>query len=178
MSSDWDKFKLLLRKNFIIQSRSKLQTALEVLIPVAFCSVLVIIRSLVDIKRYDNPIYYKGLQMDNLSYLEWVPESLKWKNIKDSFFNPRRQNDVLKLNWTVLYSPKNPVLEEFVTEALSTIKTNKTITIEGKINSTELYLSLLTSKVITGIVFNDTLMVYYTNTDDYYWFYGKWHTCW
>lgn len=70
MSSDWDKFKLLLRKNFIIQSRSKLQTALEVLIPVAFCSVLVIIRSLVDIKRYDNPIYYKGLQMDNLSYLE------------------------------------------------------------------------------------------------------------
>lgn len=70
MSSDWDKFKLLLRKNFIIQSRSKLQTALEILIPVAFCSVLVIIRSLVDITRYDNPIYYKGLQMDNLKTLE------------------------------------------------------------------------------------------------------------
>lgn len=70
MSSDWDKFKLLLRKNFIIQSRSKLQTALEVLIPVAFCSILVIVRSLVDIERYDNPIYYKGMQMDNLNFLE------------------------------------------------------------------------------------------------------------
>lgn len=70
MSSEWEKFKLLLRKNFIIQSRSKFQTALEVLIPVAFCSVLVIIRSLVDIKRYDDPIYYKGLEINNLNYLE------------------------------------------------------------------------------------------------------------
>lgn len=51
------------------------------------------------------------------------------------------------------------MLEEFVTDAISHIKTNKTITVEGKINSSELYLSLLTSKVIAGIEFNDTLMV-------------------
>lgn len=85
MSSDWDKFKLLLRKNFIIQSRSKLQTALEILIPVAFCSVLVIIRSLVDITRYDNPIYYKGLQMDNLKTLEWVSRTYEKGRLSEGF---------------------------------------------------------------------------------------------
>uniref|UniRef100_A0A336L4T4 CSON004232 protein n=1 Tax=Culicoides sonorensis TaxID=179676 RepID=A0A336L4T4_CULSO len=139
MSSDWDKFKLLLRKNFIIQSRSKLQTALEVLIPVAFCSVLIIIRSLVDIKNYDHPIYYKGMEINDLNYIEKINENSN------------------KFNWTIFYSPQNPVLEDFVKAAIERIKTTQKITVEGKKNSSDLNFSLITSKPITGIEFNDIL---------------------
>lgn len=70
MVSNWEKFKLLLQKNWIIAKRNKFQTFLEIFIPVAFCSLLVLIRTLVAVKRFDHSIHYKGLPLDHLKDLE------------------------------------------------------------------------------------------------------------
>jgi len=44
----WDKFKLLMWKNWLIQLRHKMQTVVEILVPVAFACLLIYIRSLVE----------------------------------------------------------------------------------------------------------------------------------
>lgn len=47
-TSSWSKFTLLMWKNWILQWRHKLQTVIEILVPVVFSSLLVLIRSLVN----------------------------------------------------------------------------------------------------------------------------------
>jgi ATP-binding cassette, subfamily A (ABC1), member 3 len=66
MTTSWDKFCLLMWKNWLLQIRHKVQTIVEILIPVAFSGLLVLIRSLVDPKDY--PTYtYDELRIDNFT---------------------------------------------------------------------------------------------------------------
>lgn len=48
MARNWDKFCLLLWKNWLLQWRHKIQTVVEILAPVFFSGLLVLIRSLVE----------------------------------------------------------------------------------------------------------------------------------
>lgn len=48
MPGSWDKFKLLIWKNFVLQKRHKLQTVIEILAPVVFATLMVLVRSLVE----------------------------------------------------------------------------------------------------------------------------------
>lgn len=48
MSKRWDKFTLLMWKNWILQYRKPLQTVIEILAPVLFSILLVIVRNLVE----------------------------------------------------------------------------------------------------------------------------------
>lgn len=57
MGRKWDKFRLLMWKNFLIQWRHPKQTAVEILAPVVFCSLLVVVRSLVDPESHDITSY-------------------------------------------------------------------------------------------------------------------------
>lgn len=47
MTSRWQKFRLLMWKNYLLQWRHPFQTILEIAIPVLFSALLVLIRSLV-----------------------------------------------------------------------------------------------------------------------------------
>lgn len=53
MGKNWDKFKLLIWKNWLLQWRHPLQTGVEVIAPVLFSALLVLIRSLVSPEQYD-----------------------------------------------------------------------------------------------------------------------------
>ena len=66
----WGKFKLLMWKNWIIQLRHKFQTIVEILIPVAFSALLILIRSLVDPEEFPNPTFYDSIPIDNLNTLQ------------------------------------------------------------------------------------------------------------
>ncbi|XP_017768274.1 PREDICTED: ATP-binding cassette sub-family A member 3 [Nicrophorus vespilloides] len=63
MGARWDKFVLLMWKNWILQLRHPVQTLFEILVPVFFCSVLVLVRSLVDSTK-ENQIVYKEYKPD------------------------------------------------------------------------------------------------------------------
>jgi hypothetical protein len=71
-TSIWDKFCLLMWKNWLLQIRYKLQTVCEILIPVAFSGLLVMIRSLVEPTVYANDFIYEALRVDNFTSEEYV----------------------------------------------------------------------------------------------------------
>lgn len=56
-TSNWNKFRLLMWKNWLLQWRHKVQTIVEILVPVLFSALLVLIRSLVDPKEMEQKTY-------------------------------------------------------------------------------------------------------------------------
>jgi ATP-binding cassette, subfamily A (ABC1), member 3 len=69
-TTNWDKFRLLMWKNWLLQIRHKVQTLFEILIPVAFSGLLVMIRSWVDPVEYPNDFIYTELRLDNFTLIE------------------------------------------------------------------------------------------------------------
>lgn len=59
----WSRFKLLLWKNWIIQKRHKFQTLVEILLPVLFASLLVIIRDLAPADVVQNATIYPAYRL-------------------------------------------------------------------------------------------------------------------
>lgn len=68
-ASNWEKFRLLTWKNFLLQWRRKLQTIIEILVPVLFSALLVFIRSLVVPEIYPNATVYHPFPINNLNPL-------------------------------------------------------------------------------------------------------------
>lgn len=59
-------FYLLQYKNWKLQLRKKLVTALEFGIPVVLCIVMVLIRSIVQVTEYPDPTYFPSYPIDEL----------------------------------------------------------------------------------------------------------------
>ncbi|XP_037074307.1 ATP-binding cassette sub-family A member 3-like [Pollicipes pollicipes] len=66
--SSWAKFRLLMWKNWTLQKRHKVQTVMELLLPLIFTSLLVLIRSLTDATNYPDPTLYQPYSVDKLPY--------------------------------------------------------------------------------------------------------------
>lgn len=65
-ATNWDKFRLLMWKNWLLQWRHKIQTIFTILVPVVFSALLVLIRSLVDPEYHTEPFLYPELAINNL----------------------------------------------------------------------------------------------------------------
>lgn len=90
MAHNWDKFVLLTWKNWLLQWRHPFQTVLEILAPVIFSALLVLIRSLVDPEDMQS-ITYDKFKLDNQASI-----------FNESDTRPRR----------IMWSPcDNPILE-------------------------------------------------------------------
>lgn len=68
--NNFDKFCLLLWKNWLLQWRHKVQTIIEIIVPVSFCMVLVVLRCLVNPENFPNALTYKSLRIDSLEPLQ------------------------------------------------------------------------------------------------------------
>ncbi|KAJ4444286.1 hypothetical protein ANN_06078 [Periplaneta americana] len=64
MGSGWTKFRLLMWKNWTLQRRHPIQTAVEILAPVLLASLLVLIRSLVRPDNFDTVSEYLPFRAD------------------------------------------------------------------------------------------------------------------
>lgn len=62
-ATNWDKFRLLMWKNWLLQYRHKTQTIVQLLVPVVFSALLVLIRGLVDPVVQPDPFYYPQLNI-------------------------------------------------------------------------------------------------------------------
>lgn len=96
-ASAWDKFLLLSWKNWIIQIRHPIQTVFEVLVPVAVCALLIVIRGLVDAKNVDEISYYDPERVDIMDRVPFVGMRI------------------------LTYSPQNDVLNELVDNAAKAV---------------------------------------------------------
>lgn len=69
IASSFDKFRLLMWKNYLLQWRHKYQTVIEILVPVLFSVILILIRSIVDPDVYTNSTIYKPFKINTLKPL-------------------------------------------------------------------------------------------------------------
>lgn len=69
-ANNFDKFCLLLWKNWLLQWRHKIRTIIEIFGPVAFCSVLVIMRYLDVPQMYPNATLYEPESLKDLEPLQ------------------------------------------------------------------------------------------------------------
>lgn len=62
-TSGWSRFKLLLWKNWVVQKRHKIQTLVEIALPVFFASLLVVIRDLAPADVFRNATIYPAYRL-------------------------------------------------------------------------------------------------------------------
>lgn len=67
MTTNWEKFKLLMWKNWLLSTRHKYPLLIELLVPLVFSGVLVMIRTLVHPTEIHTITRYP--QMDTAAYL-------------------------------------------------------------------------------------------------------------
>lgn len=64
VTGNWHKFKLLMWKNWLLQKRHRTQTIIEILAPVLFASLLVLIRSLVKADNIKETTRYPPIELN------------------------------------------------------------------------------------------------------------------
>lgn len=138
MANSWNKFSLLLWKNWIIQKRHYIQTLFEILIPALCCSMLILVRGLVDPELVTEPTTFAPLPID---MFPGIPITL-----------PRPLPKVA-------YSPANPILDALVADALENhmLSTFTNFTHEGYPNAFQLQALLVQQNYFVGIEFDDAL---------------------
>uniref|UniRef100_A0A182WCA7 ABC transporter domain-containing protein n=1 Tax=Anopheles minimus TaxID=112268 RepID=A0A182WCA7_9DIPT len=139
-TSNWEKFVLLLWKNWILQKRHYIQTLFEILIPVLCCSILLLVRGLVDPEYIDRNTVFKPLETDRLTQLDALP--------KDKIFE-----------FKLAYSPRNDLLEEIVRNAVRSLNANdpeERLTYASFTDAREMESVLAESSFLAGVEFDDS----------------------
>ncbi|XP_063703816.1 phospholipid-transporting ATPase ABCA3-like [Culicoides brevitarsis] len=135
--SDWRVFKLLLWKNFVIQRRHKFQTFLEIVIPVIFASLLLVLRHLV------TPTYHET--------------TLKFPKFECNSIKQLRELTVRKkTEWKIAYSPLNDIYEGLLKDSIELIEGGNELKIEGFANGTVLERHLANHSAFVGVEFPDS----------------------
>ncbi|KAL1395380.1 hypothetical protein pipiens_011301, partial [Culex pipiens pipiens] len=133
-ATNWDKFLLLLWKNWTIQKRHKCQTLFEVLIPVLCFSIVLLIR-------------YQSGPTSVATSTKFEPQSVDLLDRND--FPPA-------VEFLLAYSPQNIVLEGIVKRAADSLK----MTSRGYPNAKSLEVAMINSSIFAGVEFDDSLARY------------------
>ncbi|XP_050076110.1 phospholipid-transporting ATPase ABCA3-like [Anopheles maculipalpis] len=133
-TSNWDKFVLLLWKNWIIQKRHYVQTLFEVTIPVLACSLLILVRGLVTPTVYPEPTTFTSLNVRSLAMI-------------------REMVTLHPISLKIAYSPRNDVFERIVSRAARMLGTD--VLHQGYNDSESMYNELITHNYLAGLEFGD-----------------------
>ncbi|XP_034472561.1 ATP-binding cassette sub-family A member 3 isoform X2 [Drosophila innubila] len=134
--SNWDKFVLLLWKNWILQWSHKWQLVIELLLPAIFSLLMVLVRTLVDIEHMP-VVNYRPLALDNLDLFN---ETMS------------RQNGMGMPAYSLYYSPQNVHLDSVVGAAARSLGLNHT----GFEDAKTLQTSVTSSNAFAGIEFDQS----------------------
>ncbi|XP_058837014.1 phospholipid-transporting ATPase ABCA3-like isoform X2 [Topomyia yanbarensis] len=135
-TSSWDKFCLLLWKNWTIQKRHYIQTIFEILIPALCCSMLILVRGLVDPELVVEPTIFRPMEADTFSMILQNPPII-----------PK-----------IAYSPKNAILDSLIKDAYENhLRSTTTFTHEGYPDARSLESLLVQQNYYVGVEFDDAL---------------------
>lgn len=71
-ASNWDKFKLLMWKNCLLQTRHKFRTIFEILIPLILMVLIVLIRRSVSSFGYNPITTFQSFNINELEYVHFI----------------------------------------------------------------------------------------------------------
>ncbi|XP_042906076.1 phospholipid-transporting ATPase ABCA3 [Parasteatoda tepidariorum] len=130
-------FLLLIWKNWKLQIRHPWVTLLELGVPAFFSLILVLVRSAISSEYVSQVTVYEPFGIDALP-----------QNLTPSFLYDKNQ-------WTLLFTPNTPFLEDFMKGVCDDLK----VVPKGFDNETSLeeYYSRATGSSLAGVVFDDTL---------------------
>ncbi|XP_055533385.1 phospholipid-transporting ATPase ABCA3-like isoform X2 [Wyeomyia smithii] len=135
-SSDWAKFKLLLWKNWVIQKRHYVQTIFEIMIPVLACSLLILVRGLVNPSTYSKPVTFDSLNVSSIASIRTMVTNYP-------------------IELTLAFAPTNPILGQVMKKAARTLGTDVRVKAFGDKES--MYNYLITNNILAGIEFDDSM---------------------
>ncbi|XP_065093705.1 phospholipid-transporting ATPase ABCA3-like [Ochlerotatus camptorhynchus] len=134
MTSNGVKFGLLLEKNWIIQKRHYLQTLFEIFIPVLCCSILLLVRGLVDPDYIANVTTFRALPTDTLSQRIFIINGVP-------------------VDYRLAYSPQNPILDQIMSNAAESLN----ISSIGFPNAQSMESTLMSDNILSGVEFDNSL---------------------
>lgn len=134
MTSNGQKFLLLLEKNWIIQKRHYLQTLFEILIPVLCCSILLLVRGLVDPEYVEKTTVFDPLPTDLI--INRFP-----------VINGER------VDHRLAYSPQNVLLDRIMADVSEALN----ISVVGYPNAQTMESTLMGQNLLAGVEFGDSL---------------------
>lgn len=132
INSYWNKFVLLMWKNVLLLRRHKLQTFLEIITPVIFSGLLVMIRILVQPEIITESTRYHEITLNNINHL------------RIKLFN--------QIEYKLVYSPYNEKLDDLISRSVKHLELDG---YESVKNSRELQKYLLLHNFVAGIEFPD-----------------------
>ncbi|XP_050094334.1 phospholipid-transporting ATPase ABCA1-like isoform X1 [Anopheles aquasalis] len=158
MTSRWNKFVLLLWKNWIIQKRHYIQTLFEILIPVLCCAMLIVVRGLVDPEQVEEPTLFERLGIGTMERLNGGKMQKTRSGTRFEFSCPELFRLAFPpVTFTVAYSPKNELLDQFLSDAISEeIVSLRRIELLSTENARDLERTLMQQNYIGGIEFPDS----------------------
>ncbi|KAH8326811.1 hypothetical protein KR059_012458 [Drosophila kikkawai] len=154
--TNWDKFVLLLWKNWTLQWNHKWQMVIELVLPAIFSLLLVLVRTLVDTEQMDTKLY-TSQNITDLSLLKHSLHSSSYLGKLLALIAPNRRRSTLSVSnfqYAVYYSPTNPVLEKLVTEAWTSLQMSEN-TIYASTNAAQLQTDVVGKNAFAGIQFDD-----------------------
>lgn len=167
MAGNFNKFRLLLWKNWVLQYRKPIQTIVEILSPVIFSILLVLIRTVVDPEPHDAIVYnsFCTLPISIPGYCDLPNNAVSRRLNRTKFLkkfqlaNDERVNDddptsnyIIPMN--LIYSPQNEEIDKIMA-IFQQLFTNVT----DFPSSAELeayYVTYGSNKIYAGIQFNDS----------------------
>ncbi|XP_034485231.1 ATP-binding cassette sub-family A member 3-like isoform X4 [Drosophila innubila] len=135
-TSNWNKFLLLLWKNWILQWSHKCQLIVDILVPAIFLALLILARTNIDIENKP-AVRYQPLSIDNLGLFN---DSMK------------RLKNIEMPKYSLYYSPQNDVLDRVVGGAARNLGLNHT----GFGDAKTLQTSVSDSNAFAGIEFEQS----------------------
>lgn len=82
IASNFDKFRLLMWKNVLLFYRHKIQSVIEIMVPVLFSVILILIRSIVDPDLFPNKTVYNSFDISTLRPLRLVLQLNTYETIE------------------------------------------------------------------------------------------------
>ncbi|XP_053685902.1 phospholipid-transporting ATPase ABCA3-like [Sabethes cyaneus] len=133
-TSGWEKFVLLLWKNWIIAKRHYFQTFFEIAIPIVASTLLILIRGLVDARHYKEDFIYSPLRLDRVAHLSDIQPPI---------------------TFTIGFSPTNAILERIVANSVQYLD-EPTLNVMAFDNATAMENFLQNNNFIAGVEFPDS----------------------
>ncbi|XP_017869309.1 PREDICTED: ATP-binding cassette sub-family A member 3 [Drosophila arizonae] len=154
--SSWTKFKLLLWKNWVLQWSHKIQLFVELLLPIVFCLLLILVRIAVHVSE-EGVSNYKVQRIDSLELFKYEVNS-EWSHRFKMFVSlaSKKSKSVNSLsgnarpNFVLVFAPQNAVLVDLMAK----VATRLNMSVEGIDSIDNIESNVVGRNAFAGVVFH------------------------